>query len=139
MSRRLRLAWTSLAVLAAFALATPSQANVLWGEKRRAAACEPPNVFYSNRHVGGMPPCCPSDDGVCPGGGVCPASGTCASGAKCLPQAVARPNVVLVISDDQGECHYGSAGCRVIDPFWGTAESRLEVRRVLSEVVKKAG
>jgi hypothetical protein len=29
------------------------------------------------------------------------------------PQAVARPNVVLVISDDQGECHYGSAGeCR---------------------------
>ena len=38
---------------------------------------------------------------------------SCASGAKCLPQAVARPNVVLVISDDQGECHYGSAGeCR---------------------------
>jgi hypothetical protein len=121
MSRRLRLAWTSLAVMGALALAVPSHANVVWGEKRRAAACEPPSVFYSSRHVGGMPPCCPSDDGVCPGGAVCPASGVCAgSAAKCLPQAVARPNVVLVISDDQGECHYGSAGeCRSVQT--GTA------------------
>ena len=56
MSRRLRLAWTSLAVLGALALATPSHANVVWGERRRAAACEPPYVFYSSRHVGGLPP-----------------------------------------------------------------------------------
>jgi len=36
------------------------------------------------------------------------------SNARCLPVAPrTRPNVILIISDDQGECHYGTAGeCR---------------------------
>ncbi len=35
---------------------------------------------------------------------------------RCLPTAPrARPNVVLVIADDQGDCHYGTAGeCRSV-------------------------
>jgi hypothetical protein len=112
MSGRLRLAWSTLAVVIAALAATSAQASLIWGAKR-GTFCEPPNVFYSSRHVSGVPPCCPSDSGVCPGGSVCPASGVCPGGTPCVPSHVARPNVVLVISDDQGECHYGSAGeCR---------------------------
>jgi hypothetical protein len=114
MSRRLRLAWSGLAVVLVITVAAPSYASIVWGDRRRGSTCEPPSVFYSNRHVSGVKPCCPTDDGVCPGGAPCPPSGVCAvGGTKCLPAAVARPNIVLVISDDQGECHYGSAGeCR---------------------------
>ena len=103
MSRRLRLAWSGLAVVMTFAFAAPAQAGLVWG-KRRESACEVPSIFYSNRHASGVKPCCPSDDGVCPGGTPCPASGVCAVGAtKCVPSAVDRPSIVLVISDDQGE------------------------------------
>ena len=112
MSRRLRLAWSGLVVVAMLGIATPSSASLVWGGKR-GTPCEAPNVFYSSRHVAGAQPCCPTDDGVCPGGSACPASGVCAGGTPCVPTATARPNVVLFISDDQGECHYGSAGeCR---------------------------
>ena len=47
----------------------------------------------------------------------CPASGLCpGTSDRCLPTATrTRPNVVLVISDDQGDCHYGTAGeCRSV-------------------------
>jgi hypothetical protein len=110
MLRRFCLAWCGVVCLFA---AVPAQASLVWGEKR-GEVCEPPSVFYSSRHQGGLPPCCPTDDGVCPGGSACPATGICPGvGTKCVPESVARPNVVLVISDDQGECHYGSAGeCR---------------------------
>src|SRR4030095_2010425 len=105
-------AWGSLALLAVLGVA-PSQARLQWGE-RRGTGGEARSVFYSNRHLGGMRPCCPTDDGVCPGGAACPASGVCAvGGAKCVPTAVARPNIVLMIGDDHGECFYGNAGeCR---------------------------
>jgi arylsulfatase A-like enzyme len=110
MSREARVVWSTLVVAVAFH-ATAVHANVVWGARR--TVCEPPNVFYSSRHASGVAPCCPTDDGVCPGGAACPASGTCAGGAACLPTPVARPNVVLMIADDQGECYYGSAGeCR---------------------------
>ena len=115
MSRRLRLAWSGVAVVLTIAFAAPAQASLVWG-MRRESACEPPSVFYSSRHATGVKPCCPSDDGVCPGGAPCPASGVCAAGGTtCVPTGVARPNIVLVISDDQGECHYGDAGeCRSV-------------------------
>jgi hypothetical protein len=114
MSGRLRFAWSALVVaVVAVGMAAPSHASLVWGGKR-GILCEPPNVFYSSRHAAGMQPCCPSDDGVCPGGAACPASGVCgAGGPACVAATAPRPNVVLMISDDQGECHYGSAGeCR---------------------------
>jgi len=113
MLRRLRLAWSALLMVTAMlGFAAPASASLVWGAKR-GTACEPPNVFYSDRHAAGAQPCCPTDDGVCPSGAACPASGVCVGGTACVPNAVARPNVVLFISDDQGECHYGRAGeCR---------------------------
>src|SRR5262249_6129021 len=47
----------------------------------------------------------------------CPANGRCDGTANaCVPsQAPARPSVILAISDDQGSCHYGTAGeCRSV-------------------------
>src|SRR5262249_60674466 len=46
-----------------------------------------------------------------PAGGVCPGDGK-----TCVPPPIAsRPNVVLLISDDQGYCDYGTAGeCRSV-------------------------
>ncbi len=82
---------------------------------RTLRGCEPPATFYSNRHVPGVPPCCPSVEGICAGGESCPTSGQCPDTlAACEPATHAsRPNVVLMISDDHGACHYGSAGeCR---------------------------
>ena len=78
--------------------------------------CELPSVFYSARHSAGAPPCCASVIGMCGGGTACPASGTCADGRACVASAPpAFPNVVLMIPDDLGECHYGFAGeCRSV-------------------------
>ena len=112
MSRGFCLAWSSLVVAVTLA-AAPSHAKLRWGDGKQP--CEPPLVFYSSHHVPGALPCCPSDDGVCPGGAPCPQSGVCAGGKTCVPASVPRPNVVLMISDDQGECAYGSAGeCRSV-------------------------
>ena len=91
--------------------------------------CEPPDVFYSQAHEEGNPPCCPLAEGRCPGGGPCPASGYCppTSGicpptgpcaetydgvpVTCTPPpGASRPNVVLFLTDDQGGCSYGAAG-----------------------------
>ena len=80
MSGRLRLAWFCIVVVIAAVAVTRSDASLVWSEER-GAFCEPPNVFYSSRHVAGVPPCCPTDDGVCPGGTVCPPSGVCTGGA----------------------------------------------------------
>ncbi len=95
--------------------AAPGPASaVSWG-KLASPTCEPPNPFYTSAHQSGRTPCCPTQPGVCPGGVACPASGVCpVSNARCLPIAArSRPNVILIISDDQGECHYGTAGeCR---------------------------
>jgi len=113
MMRRVWLART-LAFLAAAAAAAPSSAGaaLIWGPKN-GVICESPSTFYSHRHTAGQRPCCPLDDGVCPGGAPCPPSGVCADGGACLPTPMARPNVILFVADDQGECHYGSAGeCR---------------------------
>src|SRR5262245_20698898 len=65
-----------------------------------------------------MVPCCATQPGVCPGGMSCPGSGVCpGTGIRCVPGTPrSRPNVVLIISDDQGSCHYGTAGeCRSVE------------------------
>lgn len=82
---------------------------------KRLKACEPPAVFYSPNHQPGRLPCCPAVEGICPGGGACPATGLCAPGGPaCTPAPITpRPNVVMLLADDQGACHHGSAGeCR---------------------------
>ena len=76
--------------------------------------CETNNVFYSSQHAN-LKPCCPVVPGLCAGGVACPVNGVCpGTGVTCQPgPAVDRPNFILMISDDQGSCHYGSAGeCR---------------------------
>ncbi|HKA31376.1 MAG TPA: sulfatase-like hydrolase/transferase, partial [Candidatus Binatia bacterium] len=104
-----------LLLLSLLLAAAPRPASaVRWG-KLASPTCEPPNPFYTSAHQNGRTPCCPTQPGVCPGGVACPASGVCqVSNARCLPVAArTRPNVILIISDDQGECHYGTAGeCR---------------------------
>lgn len=109
--------WRSIALLllSALILAAPGAAEaVRWG-RRPTSLCEPPSSFYGPAHQNGRTPCCATQPGVCPGGVACPANGTCPGTAiRCLPAADRiRPNVVLIISDDQGSCHYGTAGeCR---------------------------
>ena len=107
-----------LAALALFIAVGPfvppvdAKLPMLWSPKRRLSpTCEPPNVFYSSQHGAGRKPCCPSYEGICPGGAACPPSGICVSDGKPCVQgpATERPNVILFISDDQGACHYGDA------------------------------
>jgi hypothetical protein len=90
-----------------------SEAGAL-GLRWSLRTCEPPTVFYSPSHQSGSPPCCPSVEGICPGGDACPTGGVCPDGSACVPGAItARPNIVLLLADDQGACHYGTAGeCR---------------------------
>src|SRR5262249_28023144 len=105
-------------VLAAISLLGPPQAGaakIKWS--KRLTGCEPPAVFYSPNHRAGMLPCCPLVEGTCAGGAVCPANRVCSGdGKKCEPGPIApRPNVVLFIADDQGACHFGTAGqCRSV-------------------------
>src|SRR5690242_20651472 len=106
-------------VLSCELLVTAADAKipVVWSRKRHLANCEPPNVFYSSKHVAGRIPCCTAAEGMCAGGQACPPSGVCASDTKtCAPGAVTdRPNIILFISDDQGYCHYGNAEeCRSV-------------------------
>lgn len=76
--------------------------------------CEPPSVYYSPGHVPGAPPCCPQLLNLCAGGSACPVTGRCGDGRPCTPGSLAdRPNIALVISDDQAYCDYGFMGvCR---------------------------
>jgi sulfatase-like protein len=79
--------------------------------------CEPPSVFYSAQHQTGAPACCATSPGTCPGGVACPAGGVCpGENIACVPTSpTTRPNVILMIADDQGSCHYGHAGeCRSV-------------------------
>jgi hypothetical protein len=89
---------------------------LVWSRKRQLSGCEPPNVFYSNQHIAGRKPCCATIEGMCAGGLACPPSGVCNDGKACVDgPVVARPNIILFISDDQGSCHYGNAGeCRSV-------------------------
>ncbi len=82
--------------------------------KHLSKLCELPGTFYSSRHQPGRPPCCATVVGLCAGGAACPGSGVCPDGAACVPgPPPALPNVVLMIPDDLGSCHYGHAGeCR---------------------------
>jgi hypothetical protein len=88
--------------------------RIKWSARGR---CEPPNLFYSTSHRIGVPPCCAAVPGLCAGGSACPVSGVCSDGVACAPAAPAlRPNVILMISDDQGDCHYGHAReCRSVN------------------------
>jgi arylsulfatase A-like enzyme len=98
-------------LLSLLSIALPGVAEaVRWG-RGSGGLCEPPSAFYGPAHQSGRAPCCATQPGVCPGGVACPAGGVCpSSGVRCLPApARTRPNVVLVISDDQGDCHYGTA------------------------------
>ncbi len=77
--------------------------------------CEPPSIFYSNRHIPGRPPCCATIPGRCEGLESCPETGICpGSGRQCVPEpGPTRPNILLFIADDVGACHYGFNGeCR---------------------------
>jgi len=90
-------------------------ARIKW--HRRLGGCETPNRFYSNLHQPGRRPCCPLVTGLCPGGTTCPASGVCPGkdGVACQPGEADRPNVLMILSDDQGACHYGTDGeCRSV-------------------------
>jgi arylsulfatase A-like enzyme len=109
----------SLGLVVTFALffgglAAPQTASAVVNYQRNLGLCEPPSVFYSSRHQAGATPCCASQPTVCPGGLACPANGVCLDGTACMPSAgKTRPNILLFIADDQGECHYGSSGeCR---------------------------
>src|SRR5262245_52806254 len=97
------------------AMVAPREASaVLWGVNA-GGLCEPPSVFYGPTHRLGAKPCCATQRGVCPGGSPCPANGLCpGTQVRCVPaDGRTRPNVILMISDDQGACHYGTAGeCR---------------------------
>jgi hypothetical protein len=107
----------ALGVTIALSLPTGADANGHLKWARRVGKCEPTAVFYSAQHIPGARPCCATIEGVCPGGVACPASGVCPNdGVACQPTAVTpRPNVILMYSDDQGECHWGSAGeCRSV-------------------------
>jgi hypothetical protein len=97
-------------------VAGPAEARKIpfkWA-RRLPKSCETTSTFYSSLHKPGTKPCCPAVIGLCAGGTACPASGTCGDGTACLAATPPTlPNVVLMISDDQGECHYGHAGeCR---------------------------
>ena len=97
---------------------------LIWG-KDVGGICEPPGVYYGPLHMPGQVPCCATQPGVCAGGVACPGTGRCPdTGIRCTPGAPkSRPNVILFISDDQGDCHYGTAGeCRSVQT--GTPDSR---------------
>jgi hypothetical protein len=104
----------AVCVVAGFARTAGAVPGITWALGRLSPTCEPPAVFYSGQHVPGNTPCCPSIEGFCAGGGVCPSTGVCPDGAACVAGPVTnRPNAILFIADDQGYCHYGSAGeCR---------------------------
>jgi hypothetical protein len=104
-----------LAVISLVGSPPARAAKIKWS--KRISNCEPPAVFYSPNHRPGMRPCCPLVEGACAGGTACPANGVCsADGMACEPAPIApRPNVVLFIADDQGSCHFGTAGeCRSV-------------------------
>ena len=114
------------------ALAASADAGKLpfkWA-RRVPKGCEATSVFYSSSHRAGARPCCASVIGMCPGGRACPPSGVCVDGASCVAiPPLTLTNVVLMISDGQGECHYGSAGeCpgNSVSSRWRT--ERLAVR-----------
>jgi len=107
----------ALAFLAGGVAARPTDADAGLKWHRRLGSCEPPARFYSKLHQPGKQPCCPLAVGLCPGGTTCPASGICpGDGVACQPgEASTRPNVLLMLSDDQGACHYGTDGeCRSV-------------------------
>jgi hypothetical protein len=93
----------------------PERSDAKFQWEKSLFGCEPPATFYSTRHIPGLKPCCPLVEGMCASGVACPVSGVCPSTATaCSPAAPAgRPNIILMISDDHGDCQYGSAGeCR---------------------------
>jgi len=107
----------ALALAATCLSLVPTAAEALTWNRRRLFGCEPPARFYSDLHRPGVRPCCPLVVGLCPGGAACPASGVCPTeGVRCQPgQPVERPNLIVMLSDDQGDCHYGTAGeCRSV-------------------------
>src|SRR5262245_15126484 len=104
-----------LALAAALTIAPDATAAKLqWSKRLRG--CEPPSVFYSPNHQPGRLPCCPTMEGICPGGIACPANGVCSDGSSCVAAPITpRPNVMMLLSDDQCACHYGTAGeCRSV-------------------------
>ena len=104
-----------LGLCAALEVPPTSRAGVIW--KGASNGCEPLSTFYSSSHQTGSPPCCSTQPDVCPGGTACPVGGRCpGTQTPCVAGAPPnRPNVILTISDDQGSCHYGTAGeCRSV-------------------------
>jgi hypothetical protein len=113
MVRRLGRLFVPLLYVSLLVIPRDAAARIQWDTSNYG--CEPPATFYSSRHIAGTKPCCPTAPGICPGGVACPANGVCpGSTTACVATPPpARPNLVLMISDDQGYCQYGSAGeCR---------------------------
>jgi hypothetical protein len=108
-----------LVVGAAFAVQGGSLAHALnWTLQDAGVGCEPPEIFYSSAHDPSITtPCCPRNPERCPGGVSCVA-GFCAapyeSVACSAPTGTDAPNILFVLNDDQGYCHYGFMGpaCR---------------------------
>src|SRR5262249_31179547 len=112
----IRLAFLILPMLGLIAGTVEAGKGPFQPRKPLPEGCEAPRGFYSPPHPPGAPPRRGRGVGKWGGGVVCRPSGTCPDGKACIPvPPPALPNVVLMIPDDLGECHYGFAGeCRSV-------------------------
>jgi hypothetical protein len=107
-------------------LAARSALAFEWGLADSPGGCEPPEVFYSAAHDPAVTaPCCPQTPERCPAGVAC-SGGFCAAPYGSIPCTAPSgadvPNIIVVLNDDQGWCHYGFMG-----PGCGTSTTGMLV------------